>query len=221
MFKTIAIGVTFAVSYLALGASEPDYAASIAEPVTPTYYRPPTTTVADDVGHVNSPPPAAVVVTTTGVWADSRRQPVTVSAQEVPVEEPQPAPIEEPGIMHHCPQFEAEAVRQGWPIDQLDRLDHIMWRESRCRPDAYNPDDPAGGSYGLLQINGFWSRPSTFWPDGWLQTKIGLTAVEELYDPATNLRAALFIYNNSGWNPWSSTDPGATANNPAPLAPTP
>ena len=171
--------------------------------------------------------PAASVetgpVTTTAevVWADERREPATMSAQEVPVEEPAEVEPEQPGIMHHCPQWEAEAVRQGWPVDQLNRLDHIMWRESRCLPDAHNADDPGSGSYGLLQLNSFWCSPSRFWPDGWLQTHVGIDSCDDLFHPATNLRAALFVYNNSGWNPWSSTDPGASPHQPASLPTTP
>ena len=35
------------------------------------------------------------------------------------------------------------------------QVDYVMWRESRCRQIAFNPDDPMGGSYGLFQINAY------------------------------------------------------------------
>jgi len=171
-----------------------------------TYYRPGPVSraITDDAkASVASVETGPVTTTAEVVWADEQRQPVTMSAQEVP------------GIMHHCPQWEAEAVRQGWPIDQLDRLDHIMWRESRCLPDAHNADDPTKyGSRGLMQINGYWCSSNRWWPDGWLQTHVGIDSCDDLFDPAVNLRSALFMYNNSGWGPWKATDPGATTSLP-------
>ena len=177
-----------------------------------TYYpRGPVSRATTDSAKASVPSVETGPITTTAqvIWADEQREPVTMSAQEVPVEEPVELEVEEPGIFHHCPQWEAEAVRQGWPIDQLNRLDHIMWRESRCLPDAHNTDDPTEyGSRGLLQINGYWCSSNRWWPDGWLQTHVGIDSCDDLFDPAINLRSALFMYNNSGWNPWSATDPG-------------
>lgn len=153
-----------------------------------------------------------ITTTVEVVWVDEKPN---LYAQEVPIEEPADLEPEELGIMYHCPQWEAEAVRQGWPVDQLDRLDHIMWRESRCKPDAHNTDDPTEyGSRGLLQINGYWCSANRFWPDGWLQTHAGIDGCDDLFDPAVNLRSALFMYNNSGWGPWKATDPGATTSLP-------
>ena len=170
MLRTIALAIAFVFGYLMLGGTEPDYAQTIAEPVTPTYYRQPTTTAGDTDGH-GSPP-----------WADSRREPTPTTSTTVP------------GIMHHCPQWEAEAIAQGWPLDQLNRLDHVMWRESRCLPDAHNGADPTQyGSRGLMQINGFWVY------------RLELDA-DRLYEPAYNLRVALLAYSASGWSPWGITD---------------
>jgi hypothetical protein len=100
------------------------------------------------------------------------------------------------------------ARQVGWPEDQLDTLAVVMLRESRCTPTAHNIDDPMGGSYGLTQINGFWCLPNASWPMGWLQVQgVGLTDCSELFIPEANLRAALAIYNNSGWGPWAATAP--------------
>ena len=96
----------------------------------------------------------------------------------------------------------------GWPQDQLDTLAVVMLRESRCTPTAHNVDDPHGGSYGLTQINGFWCLPNSNWPQGWLQVEgVGVIDCSELFIPEANLRAALAIYNNSGWGPWAATAP--------------
>jgi hypothetical protein len=85
-----------------------------------------------------------------------------------------------------------------------------MWRESRCQPDAHNPTDPHGGSYGLMQINGFWCQPSRYNASGWLQAQGLLQTCTDLYNPYTNLLAAKAIYDygiergNCPWGPWTT-----------------
>jgi len=103
-----------------------------------------------------------------------------------------------------CDEWVDTAVAVGWPEEQLPKLSYAVYRESRCDPDAQNTDDPTRiGSLGLIQINGFWCLPSQYWPDGWLQTHGILDDCDELFDPETNLRAALAIWENSGWGPWN------------------
>ena len=103
-----------------------------------------------------------------------------------------------------CEQVFDTAKAIGWPSDQLGMLVAIAQRESRCQPDAFNPKDPNGGSYGVMQINGFWAKKTTAYPKGYLQTMGVLTDVTDLYDRETNLRAALAIYRYSnGWRAWS------------------
>jgi soluble lytic murein transglycosylase-like protein len=76
-----------------------------------------------------------------------------------------------------------------------------MKRESNCTPNAINRKDPFGGSRGLLQINGSWTK--------WLIGKGIITQVEDLLHAETNLLAGLEIYNYGverygfGWGPWS------------------
>ena len=102
-----------------------------------------------------------------------------------------------------CEQVFDTAKALGWPADQLGMLVAIAQRESRCQPDAFNPSDPNGGSYGIMQINGFWCEPSRYWPNGYLQAYGLLTKCTDLYDRETNLRAALAIYRYSnGWRAW-------------------
>ena len=103
-----------------------------------------------------------------------------------------------------CEQVFDTAKAIGWPADQLGMLVPIAQRESRCQPDAFNPNDPNGGSYGIMQINGFWCQPSRYWPNGYLQAYGLLTNCADLYDRKINLRAALAIYRYSnGWRAWS------------------
>jgi hypothetical protein len=102
-----------------------------------------------------------------------------------------------------CDEWMPLAVDVGWPEDELPKLSYAIYRESRCHPDQHNADDPMGGSNGLVQINRFWCRPSKYWPDGWLQTQGVLDDCDELFDPETNLTAALAIWHNSGWGPWN------------------
>ena len=102
-----------------------------------------------------------------------------------------------------CEQVFDTAKAIGWPVDQLGMLVAIAQRESRCQPDAFNPSDPNGGSYGIMQINGFWCQPSRYWPNGYLQAHGLLTKCTDLYDRETNLRSALAIYRYSnGWRAW-------------------
>jgi hypothetical protein len=102
-----------------------------------------------------------------------------------------------------CEQFSALGVNLGWPADQRTVLESVMFRESRCIPNAVNSDDPNGGSRGLMQINGFWTP--------WLTDAGIITSPENLLQADVNLRAALAIYNYGvdkhgyGWGPWSAT----------------
>jgi hypothetical protein len=102
-----------------------------------------------------------------------------------------------------CEQFSALAVNLGWPADQRTVLESIMFRESRCIPNAVNSKDPNGGSRGLMQINGFWTP--------WLTDAGIINQADDLLQAQTNLLAALAIYNYGverhgyGWGPWSAT----------------
>lgn len=108
-----------------------------------------------------------------------------------------------------CPGWIPLAREVGWPEDQLDKLSFVMWRESRCQPLAHNSSDPVSGSRGLTQVNGYWCRPSKWSDAGWLQDRNVLSTCDDLYDPETNLRAALLIWfygvekGRTGWGPWA------------------
>lgn len=95
-------------------------------------------------------------------------------------------------------QFAALAVNLGWPVEQYKKLRYVINRESGGNPSAINSTDPMTGSYGLMQINGFWCRGA----NSFLQKAGLLTSCEMLLDPQINLRAGLIIYTRSGWSPW-------------------
>lgn len=156
-----------------------------------TYAQPPATdrVVQDTTAHV-SEPPATVYV------------PLRADYQQTVTTPPTTLP-DTP-----CAEWYDTALRVGWPVEQWERLSKILFRESRCQPDALNGSDPNGGSTGLSQINHFWCKPTRYTANGWLQDQGVLTTCEELYDPETNLRAALYIWtysayrNRDGWSPW-------------------
>lgn len=111
---------------------------------------------------------------------------------------------------YQCPELVDVALTVGWAEQHLDRLDKILWRESRCQATAHNATDPNGGSHGVSQVNGFWCRPNRYSPTGWLQAEGVLKQCDDLYKPATNLKAALAIFhysldrNGCGWSPWAT-----------------
>ena len=100
-----------------------------------------------------------------------------------------------------CPQWWDNAVEAGWKRKELATLDFVMWRESRCDASAFNPDDPNGGSRGLVQINGFWTP--------YLRSKGVLKRSQGLFNPDVSLRSALVIFEygveryGNGWGPWN------------------
>ena len=111
-----------------------------------------------------------------------------------------------------CPQWWHLAESVGWPVESLPYLDRVLHGESRCQPDVHYGKDPNGGSYGLTQINGFWCRKNLYnpHPAGWLGARLdGFAGCTDLFDPATNLRAALLVWQYAdargcGWSPWST-----------------
>jgi hypothetical protein len=92
----------------------------------------------------------------------------------------------------------------GWPEHALTQLVAIAYRESRCKPNAFNPTDPNGGSAGVMQINYFWCKPSSYYANGYLQAYGLLRTCDDLFNLEDNLRSALAIYRYSnGWRAWS------------------
>ena len=95
-------------------------------------------------------------------------------------------------------QFAALAVNLGWPVAEYATLAKVIQRESNGIAIAHNSKDPMSGSYGLMQINGFWCRGA----NSYLQKAGLITSCKMLLDPQINLRAGLIIFTRSGWSPW-------------------
>jgi hypothetical protein len=95
-------------------------------------------------------------------------------------------------------QFAALAVNLGWPVSEYNKLIQVITRESNGIALSHNTKDPMSGSYGLMQINGFWCRGA----NSYLQKAGLVTSCKMLLDPQVNLRAGLIIYTRSGWSPW-------------------
>ncbi len=84
-----------------------------------------------------------------------------------------------------------QIIRDVWPDELEDRALEIAFRESRYVPTAKNYC-----CYGIFQI--YWSVHKSWLDD------IGITNDQQLYDPATNARAAYALYERAGgWGPWS------------------
>lgn len=100
-----------------------------------------------------------------------------------------------------CPELWFDAHAVGWKWKDIPIVDKIIFRESRCHPHSWNRKDPMGGSRGLMQINGFWTK--------FLRENKVLNEPRQLFNIKTNLRAGLTIYNygkdryGTGWGPWN------------------
>lgn len=102
-----------------------------------------------------------------------------------------------------CPQWMATALTAGWEVQDLPRLSRIMFRESRCRPEACGETDSPHvrkcRDWGLMQINDYsWKR---------IIRGMGLH-IEQMWDPYWNLWFARWLFeyslerNGDGWDPW-------------------
>lgn len=100
-----------------------------------------------------------------------------------------------PDIDWRCTDAMVTAIGVGWPLEELDTLDRVVYRESSCQASATNLVPP-DQSYGLMQIN----LIDSLWPDR--QQRCSLNAPDDLLDPATNLRCGLILWQRSGWAPW-------------------
>ena len=99
-----------------------------------------------------------------------------------------------------CQEWFPIAIEVGWPNDPaiLEKLGRVMFRESRCQPDAISKS----GDYGVTQIN----RTSH---KRWVEELFAMPFEESMLDPTLNLRFAYLLYEATeesggcGWKPWS------------------
>ena len=143
-----------------------------------------------------------------GLWGDGSATPAVAPAPTVtPLisvpdasETPSETSLPQPPADARCPQWWATAREAGWTDDLLPTLDYVMWRESRCLTSAHNTtlNRDKSADIGLTQINDrSWCEPTRWYPNGYLQSVGVLSKVgcDELFDPATNLKAAKAIHD--------------------------
>lgn len=93
-----------------------------------------------------------------------------------------------------CQEWAPLALDVGWPVEELPTLLAIIWRESRCQPDA-----DSGPDQGLLQLNDTWRDEFETYFGPWSQ----------VFDPRLNLAMGYEIWrwfdahHGCGWEPWS------------------
>lgn len=99
-----------------------------------------------------------------------------------------------------CPAYESTMIMHG--LDP-DIFSYIMWRESRCDMTAINPDDPNGGSYGLLQINAIHIADMQVRPERWVGVeRCMVETVDDLLIAWRNICVASHLHSESGQSPW-------------------
>lgn len=125
--------------------------------------------------------------------------------------EAQTSPMEPRAVYGKCGEWHDLALMVGWPAEEWPTLSYVLYRESRCNVGSHNKTDPMSGSRGLLQINGYWCKPSKYFANGWLQEQGILSTCDDLYDPVVNLKAGLAIWwygevkHGCGWRgPWAT-----------------
>jgi hypothetical protein len=121
-------------------------------------------------------------------------------------------------MVRSCDDALRIAIQEGWPADELATLSVVLFRESACKPWAFNPRDRAGGSRGLLQLNGAHCESTRWAPGGFFQYHGLIEECDDLFNPRLNLRAGWFLYQfaeqayGNGWQPWVATAPAAVFN---------
>lgn len=109
-----------------------------------------------------------------------------------------------------CAEWYPVFLEAGWPADLWDKASKLIYRESRCLPLTLNQ---RSRDIGLWQINAkSWCLPNRYnpHPAGWLGAQGLIGECADLYNPLTNMRAALALYVYSeavngpgmGWHPW-------------------
>ncbi len=104
-------------------------------------------------------------------------------------------------------QIAGYARSAGFPESEILTAVAIAKAESGGNPRAHN-STPPDTSYGLWQIN----MIGALGPNR--RKQLGLSSNDQLFDPATNARAAKRIWSDAnGWTPWSTYKPGMAGDN--------
>lgn len=96
------------------------------------------------------------------------------------------------------------AISEGASPDEASFLAAVAGPESGYNTQAHNPNASTGdNSYGLLQINMLGKMGEN------RAAEWGLSSYDDLYDPATNIRAGLTILRSQGKKAWTTYTSGA------------
>jgi soluble lytic murein transglycosylase-like protein len=124
-----------------------------------------------------------------GLVVDGIVGPVTAATLIPAVRVNPPAPLPQPDPPKAVGGNVEDVIRAVWPDDLEEHAVAIAWRESRFVPTARN-----ACCYGLFQIHYGAHR-------AWLGS-FGVDSPSDLFDPTTNARVALALYQAAGWDPW-------------------
>lgn len=103
-------------------------------------------------------------------------------------------------VNESCPAYESTMIVHG--LDP-NKFSYIAWRESRCDMTAVNPDDPNGGSYGLMQINAIHILDMGTRPERWSGVeRCQVETVDDLLIAWRNICVASHLYASAGDDPW-------------------
>lgn len=89
----------------------------------------------------------------------------------------------------------------GFPDSEISTGVGVAMAESGGNPKAHN-STPPDDSYGLFQINMLGSLGPA------RRKQFGISNNAELFDPATNAKAAYMVWKGSGWKAWTTYTSG-------------
>lgn len=98
-------------------------------------------------------------------------------------------------------QVEMLMRQAGFPDSELRTGLGVALAESGYNPNAFNGTG-RDESYGLFQIN----MKGDLGPDR--RKKFGISNNKQLFDPATNIKAAYIVWKESGWKAWTTYTSG-------------
>jgi LysM repeat protein len=151
---------------------------------TPVY---PGSSICLPAGSSTPPPPSPSVTTPVATSPATTAAPTTAAPTTAP---PTTAPPTTAAPAPTAPADIEEIIRYVWPDELEEHALEVAWRESNYVPTAKNYC-----CYGLFQM--YWEMHRSWLGD------IGVTSATQLYDPATNARAAYALYQRAGgWGPW-------------------
>jgi len=103
---------------------------------------------------------------------------------------------EQRNLYGECGEWYGTAMATGWQPDEWENLSRIMFRESRCQPDACSKSTSGlkCRDAGLLQVNQIHTK---------FLNDLGYEFPDSMLDPSLNLAFARRLYEGSGWKPWT------------------